>query len=629
MNLTKLLKFLPFVALTAIVIYLFPRYDNSFAYYFEVGKPWGYELLTASQDFPIYKTDKELADERAEMLSDFAPCFVYISAQTSPVVMSYECMEALWQKNYRFISILDNQMSKRYPLSQVYTPKTAFEALGEEMVPNIEYDSVTTQQLKTSILASISPTQGMVQKGEKIIDKGEVVTERTYQILQSLKRTTQETSVSRYQRIWHQVGLALIVILIVSIFVIYLLTTEPHIFEHWSSVLFCCLLPLLLIVTTFCFFRYWYIPLFLVPFVIVPVVTRVFFDSRVAFILHLFTILIVALAVSVPIEFVVIQTLAGVTAVVSLHDMGRRSHVAITTSFVVLTYAIGYTAFCLFSPQNYHSIEWMNYIFIVFNGVLVLAFSYVLIMGFEQLFGFTSATTLIELTNVNSSIFQEFAEKAPGSFQHSLQVGNLASEAAKKIGANALLTRTGALYHDIGKMVHPEYFIENQGGGSNPLNGMDPREAAQIVIGHVEDGVAIAKKHHLPLSIIRFISSHHGTSLVRYFYNTYVNAHPDEKVSMEPFQYKGPKPSTKEGAILMMADAIEARSRSLTTYTEETLSEMIKDMMDQQVADNQFSETQLSFKDLEDIRQVFTERLLSIYHHRIAYPKLDSINTKQ
>lgn len=629
MNLTKLLKFLPFVALTAIIIYLFPHYNNSFAYYFEIGKPWGYELLTASQDFPIYKTDSELATEREEVLSDFAPCFVYTSMQTSPIVMSFEEMENLWQQDYQFISILDNQMSKRYPLSQVYTPKTAFEALGQEFSPNIEFDSLTTQQLKASILASISPTQGMVQQGEKIIDKGEVVTERTYQILQSLKRTTQETSVSYYQQLWHKVGLALIIILIVTIFVVYLFTTEPHIFEHWNTVLYCCILPLLLIATTFCFFRYAYIPLLLVPFVIVPVVTRVFFDSRVAFILHLFTILIVALAVSVPLEFVAIQSLAGITAVVSLHDLGRRSHVAIATGFVVLTYALSYTAFCLFSPLNYHAIEWLNYVYISLNGILVLAFSYVLIMGFEQFFGFTSATTLIELTNVNSSIFQEFAEKAPGSFQHSLQVGNLASEAAKRIGANALLTRTGALYHDIGKMLHPEYFIENQGGGRNPLNEMDPREAARIVIAHVEDGVTLAKKHRLPLLIIRFIRSHHGTSLTRYFYNTYANAHPNEQVAVEQFQYPGPKPTTKEGAILMMADAIEARSRSLPAYTEQTISTMIKEMMDQQVAENQFSDTPLSFKDLEDVRQVFTERLLSIYHHRIAYPKLDTQNNKQ
>ncbi len=623
MKYAKILKFLPFVAAAALIVYLFPRYNNTFAYYFEIGKPWGYELLTASQDFPIYKTDKELAAERAELLSDFAPCYVFNSANTNPIVISYESRERLLQANYLFISILDNQMSRRYPIDQIYTPKTAFEAFGKELLPNIDYDSITTQQLKASILASISPTQGVVQTGEKIIDKGEVVTEHTYQILQSLKRFMQDESVSSYQQWWHYFGLSLLIILIVVVFVVYLYTTEPVIFEHWNNVLFCSCLPLLLIVTTFCFFRYWFIPILLIPYIIVPVVARVFFDSRLAFVLHLFTILIVALAVSVPIEFIVVQTLAGIVAVVSLHDMGRRSHVAITLGFVILTYAIGYTTFCLLSPAGYHAIEWQNYIYIVLNGVMVIALSYILIMGFEQLFGFISATTLIELTNINSNLFQEFAQKAPGSFQHSLQVGNLASEAAKKIGANALLTRTGALYHDIGKMLHPEYFIENQTGGANPLNQLDPRQAARIVIAHVEDGVTIAKDKHLPLVLIQFIRSHHGTSLARYFYNTYANAHPNEQVSPEQFQYPGPKPSTKEGAILMMADAVEARSRSLSTYTEQTISEMIKDMIDQQVAEKQFTDTQLSFKDIEDIRQVFTERLISIYHHRIQYPELD------
>ncbi len=619
----RYLKLLPFLAFTGIVLYLFPHYDNQFSYYVEVGKPWGYERLTASSDFPIYKTAEQLAKEQDALLADFAPCYNYIDSVTSPLVLSYEEREALENQHYRFISVLDNQVAKRYSLEQVYTPRQAFEIYGVTLRPNIVLDSLKTEQVKQSLLSTISPTQGIVQAGEKIIDTGELVSERDYQIIMSLKKMYEQSDRSALQKTLSLIGITALICFLVAVFAAYLFLFCPTIIKKWSNILFFCIMPLLLIAITFLLMRFTTVPLYLIPFAWVPMVVRSFYDSRLAMIAHLLTIFICSLAVPVPLEFVFIQVVVGAVTIVSMQDLSKRSQVLQTTGWIVLTYAIGYTAFCLISPTHILSIDWLTYVYIVLNGVLVVCGSYGLILAFEHLFGLISATTLIELTNVNSTLLQDFAQKAPGSFQHSLQVGNLASEAAKKIGANALLVRTGALYHDIGKMLHPEFFIENQNGGDNPLLDLDPKVAARTVIQHVDDGTELAQKAHLPSFLIKFIRSHHGTSLTRYFYNTYVNAHRDEQVDEAIFRYAGPKPTTKEGAILMMADAIEARSRSLSVYTEQSLWDMIVDMTNQQVEDKQFSETPLSYKDMEDVRLVFKERLISIYHHRIKYPTLN------
>lgn len=619
----RLLKLLPFVAFAGITLYLFPHYDNKFTYYFEIGKPWGYELLTATSDFPIYKTEEQLLQEQQALLADFAPCYVFCDTITSPLVLSFEDKAELAKQQVQYISVLRNQKAKRYSLKQIYTPKTAFEKYGITMTPNLALDSTTTNQLKTSLLATLTPTRGIIQAGEKIIDTGELVTENNYQILMSLKKMHEQSDVSLQQKTWNMIGFALLICFIIAAYVAYLFVFCSSYTKKWGTIIFFCIMPLLLVAITFLNIDYLPLPLYIIPFAWVPIVVRAFYDSQVAMITHLVTILICSLAVPVPLEFLLVQLVIGAVVMVSMQDMSRRSQVVQTVGWMVAAYALCYTAFCLVSPTHILSIDWHTYLYILLNGVLVICGSYGLIICFERLFGFISATTLIELTNVNSTLMQTFAEKAPGTFQHSLQVGNLASEAAKRIGANALLVRTGALYHDIGKMLHPEFFIENQNGGINPLNNLPPKQAAQVVIQHVMDGVDIAKKAKLPSIIVQFIQTHHGTLLTRYFYNTYVNAHPGEEVDDRPFRYAGPKPSTKEGAILMMADAIEARSRSLTSYTEQSIGEMIIDMTHQQIADKQFSETPLSFKDLEEVRHVFKERLLSIYHHRIEYPTIN------
>ena len=339
--------------------------------------------------------------------------------------------------------------------------------------------------------------------------------------------------------------------------------------------------------------------------------------------LHVMTVLLVSMATPSPFAFLFTQIIAGVVVIYSLRKMTQRAHLAHTAILTGLAYALAYTALMLTSTGTYTHLQPRIYMFIFANMVLIIC-AYGVIYIFERMFGLVSDVTLIELSNVNSDLMHRFAEEAPGTFQHTLQVSNLATEAAKKIEANALLVRTGALYHDIGKLMAPQNFTENQQGGDNPLSRMTNTEAAHTVIEHVSNGLALASKHHLPQIIRSFIASHHGTSLVRYFYNSEANAHPGETINEALFRYPGPKPSTKEAAILMMADAVEARSRSLSEYTEESIANMVNQMIDAQIQDGQFADTPLSFRDVEAIREVFTTKLIAIHHQRIAYPTLNT-----
>ena len=620
---------LPFIALAVVTALLFPRYTTSFRYHCEVGKPWAYDLVTAEFDFPIYKTSAQLAAEEKQLLETFAPCFVPVDnklweTQNAVVpIIRYEDKAWMEQEEYRKLAVISHHVSTTYSMSEVLTEKSAYERYGVETPANIVLDTAMTNRLKTKLLASIAPTQGVVQTGEKIIDRGEIVTEVDYQILQSLRRACEEDSLTQHQRTWAIIGEAVLVSLFLFLFMLYLYVFRPTYMNNMRMVLFFCLLSGIVIVLSCLTLRYTDLSIYLIPFAWVPILTRVFFDARTGLFLHFTTVLIVSLFAPQPVQFFFIQVAVGMVAVSSLSDMTRRAQLAQTAGWIFITQTLAYTAFTFAATGDYHTLEPMTYLYFFVNTLLIIG-SYGLIYVFEKLFRFISSITLIELTDINSDLLHTMAEQAPGTFQHSMQVSNLATEAAKAIGANALLVRTGALYHDIGKLRAPLYFTENQQGGPNPLLTMSPQEAAQEVIKHVTEGEEMARRHHLPEMIINFITTHHGTTLTRYFYNTYANAHPGEEVDKTLFQYPGPKPTTKEAAILMMADAVEARSRSLTEYSEAAIAKAVDQMIDQQIADGQFAETPLSFKDVEDIRRVFKERISTINHHRIAYPTLNA-----
>ena len=611
-----------FALLATVIVLLFPRYNNTFRYHFEVGKPWGYNTLTADFDFPIYKTDEQMAKEQKQLLSTFTPCYKYLrGAQRDVNVISLQEMEWLQSEGFGRIAVKKNNLSKTYPLSEVYTPKTAFARYGYDCAQNLVRDTLLTDQMRDKLLSSLSPTQGMVQKGEKIIDHGEIVTERNYQILQSLRRAYDDESLGNKQRTLSILGEAILVVLFLCLFVVYLYVFRIQYLRSTSTLLFFAL-QMFIVIALACLALRFNLSVYLIPFVWVPILTRVFFDSRTALYLHYATILITSIVVPAPVEFFFIEIVAGMVAVSSLSDMTRRAQLVQTAAWILFAQSVAYTAITFAQTGVWTSIDPWTYLYFLIAALLTVG-CYGLIYMFEKMFRFISSITLVELTDINSELLHSLAEKAPDTFQHSMQVSNLAAEAAKAIGANALLVRTGALYHDIGKMADPLYFVENQNGVENPLLQMDPRDAAQVIISHVTEGERIARKNHLPEVVINFITSHHGTSLVRYFYNTWCNTHPKEQVDASLFRYPGPKPTTKEGAILMMADAIEARSRSLEDFSEESIAKAVNQMIDSQIADGQFAETPLSFKDVEDIRRVFTARLTAMNHHRISYPTLN------
>lgn len=622
------LQVLSFAALAALSIYLAPKYSNPFKYHFEIGQPWAYGLVTAESNFAIYKTEAQLDIERQEVLRDYTPCYTLdtTAKQYAIYVLPLAEMDKLRSMGCTNVSVIDNRVATQVPVSQLYTPKTAYEATAQNIRPNLQYDSITSENMRQNLLSSISLTQGMVQQGEKIIDTGEIVSDRTYQILESLRRTVKEQNISHRQSLTSTIGIAAYIIFLIILFVLYLHTYRRKLLDNLRNILFFSILMGIIIGISFLVLQHAAVGLiYLIPFAWVPIITRVFYDSRTAIFIHLITTFIVSIAAPAPYIFISIQVIAGIVAVISLRDMTQRAQLAQTALFLFLIYSIIYTATTMLVTGDIMNVEYRYYIYFAINAVLVIC-AYGLIFLFERTFGLVSNITLVELTNVNSNLMLEFAEKAPGTFQHSLQVSNLATEAAKRIGAKVLLVRTGALYHDIGKMAHPEYFIENQ-TGHNPLQSMPYAEAAKVIIEHVTDGERIARKHRLPEVIIHFIKSHHGTSVTRYFYNSAVNQAKEQgktaqDVRKEDYAYPGPKPHSKEAAILMMADAIEARSRTLNELTEDSISTMVDQMIDAQVADGQFAETKLSFKDLEDIRIVFKQKLIEINHHRITYPTI-------
>ena len=622
------LQVLSFALLAALSIYLAPKYSNPFKYHFEVGQPWAYGLVTAESNFAIYKTDAQLLEEQQQVMRDYTPCYLVDtnSQYNTLYVIPLAEMERLRALGCSKVSVLHNRVATQVPVSDLYTPKTAYEYTHKNIVPNLQYDSITSENLRQNLLFSISLTEGMVQMGEKIIDTGEIVSEHTYQILESLRRTIEEQNISHRQSFTSTIGVGIYIVILISLFGLYLYTYRRKLLDNLRHVLFFTILMAMLICAAFLVLRHFSASyIFLIPFAWVPIITRVFYDSRTAIFIHIITVFIVSIAAPAPYVFILLQVITGIVAVISLRDMTQRAQLAQTALFTFLMYSIVYTASTLLVTGSIANVEYNYYIYFAVNAVLVIC-AYGLIFLFERTFGLVSNITLVELTNVNSNLMLEFAEKAPGTFQHSLQVSNLATEAAKRIGAKVLLVRTGALYHDIGKMAHPEYFIENQ-IGNNPLQSMPYAEAAKVIIEHVSDGERIARKHHLPEVIIHFIKSHHGTSVTRYFYNSAVNQAKEQgktaqDVRKEDYAYPGPKPHSKEAAILMMADAIEARSRTLNELTEQSISAMVDQMIDAQVADGQFAETKLSFKDLEDIRVIFKQKLIEINHHRITYPTI-------
>ncbi len=650
--------------LAVVAIYfLLPREDN-FDRYFEIGKPWTYETVMAPKDFAIYKSEEQLEKERVEALKNLEPYVAQVADHRLQItgvkdsrmsdwlidrlndvyevgVISLQDKQELEYLGVEKVVVLDgNSVKGKELLNSIFTPKTAYDyilmkASGEVWIddnllktsnvaeyiePNVSIDRAKTDQAMQIIVDGVMLTSGMVQRGEKIIDKGEVVTEELYQILKSLQRATDGDELNQGEDVWRVVGEVVLILVLIVLFFVYFVLFRPKVLESIRATEFMILMMLGMLGLLALVTQYLELNEYIVPFAMLPLVVRVFFDSRTALYVHIIAVLLAGQMVPDTTEFVFLQILVGMVAVSSLKDMNSRAQLVKSALLIFLVYGVSFVAMELARGVDIESVDW-TMLFVFGLNAVALLFAYGLIFIIEKMFGFLSEVTLVELSNINSPLLMEFSEKCPGTFQHVLQVSNLAVEVAKKIGANALLVRTGALYHDLGKMVNPMYYTENQ-TGVNPLDELPYEEAAQVIISHVQEGVKIAEKHNLPYQIVEFISMHHGCSKVKYFYNSFKNKYPDREVDERKFTYPGPLPSTKETAILMMSDAVEAASRSLKSYDEESIAKLVEGVVNGQMSDGQFRNSPISFKDVEVAKSVFVEKLKNIYHTRIQYPEL-------
>jgi putative nucleotidyltransferase with HDIG domain len=678
-GLQTFVKICLFVCAIALIAQLFPR-QGSFKYNFQVGKPWYYNLITASFDFPVYKTDSEIKAEQDSLLRNFTPYYrintvVYhqnmqklnariqsdsslLTADKAYVAYLLAQLNELYEKGivgtaeynrileakYPAVLVVKDQLAKRVEVKDLFAEKSAYEYILKNkperldegvlrslninlyLSENLFYDKSFSEQAKLDLLKNMSLTSGMVQTGERIIDRGEIVTERTYRLLNSLKIATENLKGGFQNYYLILIGQVLLIVSLLSLFFLYLYLFRSKIFNSNKYVIFMLMMIVLMIALASSVIKYTTLSIYIVPFALLPIIIRTFFDSRTALFAHIITILQISLMVAEPYEFIFLQLTVGMTTVSSLKDLTQRSQLVQTAIFIFITYTAMFLGSEFVMEGDLKKVDWIIFLYFGISSLLLL-FAYGLIYIFEKAFGFLSNVTLIELSNINTSLLLKFSELAPGSFQHSLQVANLVTEAGRKINANTLLLRTGALYHDIGKMENPSYFTENRPGGGDLLAEMPMEEATEKILNHVTDGVELAKKHNLPEMIIDFIRTHHGTGRMKYFYNTYKNKFPDAKLDDNMFRYKGPLPFTKETALLMMADAVEASSRSLKEHTEESINNLVENIINGQIAEGMFKESPINFRDVETVKAVFKDKLKTIYHARVSYPELKTAVT--
>ena len=655
----------------AVIVWFLPR-NESRVYRYDIGKPWMYSSVIATFDFPIYKTEEAIRHEQDSLLKIFQPYYTlspsveqkqvdrflndykqnlpnlpeeYVNAIVAQLHDVYQTgiintpeYNNIYKDSTSMIRIVSDKSARSVPVNSYYSTIAAYEHLfaNEKLASirpllsrcnlnnyieaNILYDKEKSETEKNDLLSSIPLASGMVMSGQKIVDRGEVITDYTYRVLASFDKENKRRAATEEEMRTTVIGQVLFTAILVMLFTSYLSLFRKDYFEKPRSLTMLYSMVTLFPILVSLMMKHNFFSVYVLPFAMAAIFVRVFMDSRTAFITHVTMVLICAEAVKYQYEFIIVQLASGLVAIYTLRELSKRSQILLTALLVTMTSCVVYLAIQLMQYNQVFNIDPNMYSYFVINGILLLL-SYPLMYLIEKLFGFVSNVTLFELSNTNKGLLRNLSEIAPGTFQHSITVGNLASEIANRIGANSLLVRTGALYHDVGKMSNPVFFTENQ-AGVNPHDQLSDVESAQIIISHVTEGLKLAEKFNLPGIIKDFISTHHGRGLAKYFYINYCNAHPDEQVDKEKFRYPGPNPFTREQAILMMADTVEAASRSLKEYTEETISQLIDRLIDGQVAEGFFKECPITFRDIAQAKGVLTDRLKSIYHTRISYPNL-------
>ena len=656
----------------AIIVWFWQRDSNSKRYNYDVGKPWMYQSFIAQFDFPIYKSEDAIKQEQDSILKGLMPYYNYdptrekkelerfnkdfsseltglshhyraiiidrIHRLYSAGIMNTPEYNAIAHDSTNMVKVVAGKSATPIEIGCIYSTMSAYEALLKDeelskdrallqklnltnyLEPNLTYDKEKTETERTDMLGSIPLASGMVLSGQKIIDRGEIVDDYTYRVLSSFERELQRRNATQMELTTTFIGQVIYVTILVMLFTMYIALFRKDYFDKPRSIMMLYVMITLFPIAVAMMIEHNWFNVYIVPFAMAAIFARMFMDSRTAFVTQLTIVLICAAAVKYQYEFIIIQIVSGLVAIYSLRELSSRAQVIKTAALVTVSCCAVYLALQMMQETDVLKLDSKMYTHFAVNGVLLLL-SYPLMYLIEKTFGFTSNVTLFELSNTFKGVLRNLSEVAPGTFQHSITVGNLAAEVANRIGADSLLVRVGALYHDIGKMTNPAFFTENQ-AGVNPHDALTCKESAKIIIGHVAEGVKIAEKANLPTIIKDFILTHHGRGMAKYFYIKYQNEHPDEVVDKEQFTYPGPNPFTREQALLMMADTCEAASRSLQEYTEESISSLVDRLIDAQVADGCFKDCPITFRDIAQAKQVLTERLMSIYHTRIQYPEL-------
>jgi len=666
-----------FFIATIIIIWYFLPSEGKYKYSYTENRPWQYGLLTAPFNFHIHKSDEQINQEKDSILLSYQPYYLvdvsvskkgialfeqnaraksisseyisYVNKKLAEVykagIISAEDYDKVQKLNKKQLQLRnENNIASTRHLASFYTPKQAYDKiisdapsyihvdelkeinLNDYLNVNILFDERTSSNEKEELLKQVALYEGEIQSGEKIIDRGEIVDSRTKNILDSYNREVESKIGTKAKPGWLIFGELIMITLLIMALMVYLLFYRPKEYNNRKSIVFILLMVAIFpIITGLMADTKMFSLMYLIPFAIPTILIRTFIDSRTAMNTHIVTVMICALMLPLAqmAQFVVIQILVGYMCIFSLRNLSERSQLVYCSLLILLTYIVTYTGWMLCTEGDISLIKENArlYIYFCINFVFV-SFAYLLVYVCERVFGFISEVSMVELSNTNTPLLQQLSEVAPGTFQHSMQVSTLVVSAAHRIGANATLVRTGALYHDIGKMVNPIFFTENQSEGMNPHAGLTEKESARIIIDHVAEGVRIARKNKLPQQIIDFIETHHGKGKAKYFYNSYVNSHPDEVVDEADFVYPGPNPFTKETAILMMADTVEAASRSLKDNSKEAIIELVNKLIDTQVSDGLMKNAPITFKDIEDVKEVFCEKLISMRHLRVAYPEL-------
>ena len=674
----NLLRFLLAVSAITIILLVLPHADHkSFTY--EQNQPWKYPLLTAEFDIPILRDSTSIRVMRDSIDKTFVP-FVkrdlqvekdniarfntIIESQATPE--QAHLLSTLLTQTYKegvldndlILHLRDNKSStlrlvsggndqtreimaldaspmfslrKAYvfidssynarksktmpPLSQEIT-----RAINLSLSPNIVLDSVTDSKYRDQEYLTVNGALGVIKTGQRIVDRGEIITPQIYTNLNTYQEMLETRQSDRNDHTYFIIGQGIYIAIILMVLYIFLGIYRPLFFSDIRKMTFLISFITLFIVFAVLMFENVIQGLYVVPFAAVPVIVLVFFDSRTAIFSLIATVFLAALVATYPLQFLFMELIVGLVATFSIWQLDRRSQLLRTALLSLITYAFTYFTMCLIMEGNFSAFSWRILIMFLINSV-ILSFAYILILVIEKIFGFTSAVTLVELSDINSPLLRRLAEEAPGTFQHSIQVSTIAAEAARAIGANTTLVRTGALYHDIGKLSSPIFFTENQ-HGVNPHAGLDPVTSAKKIVSHVTEGATLANKHKLPPLIKSFILEHHGKGMAKYFYTTAVNNNPDKVIDKADFSYPGPNPQSVETSILMMADAVEAASRSLSDYSPQSIDKLVENIINGQIADGMYKESPISFKDVEKIKKVFKQRLATIYHTRVRYPEM-------